>query len=62
MKRAEMADPVVRGVVLVREATEILGEYANATADSDDRAALYTAAEELIDVAEKLEVDFGVFL
>ena len=62
MRKNEVTDPVVRAVVLIREAQNILSDYQHSISDHSDRQALAGAQDNLYAVRSELESDFGLYL
>lgn len=62
MRKSEILDPVVRAVVLLREAESILESYRVSVSSNDDRSALVGFTGRLRILTDELETDFGVYL
>ena len=62
MRKSEILDPVVRAVVLMREAQNIMSDYSVSVSSHDDKRVASEVARLLGEMTDNLEIDFGVYL
>lgn len=57
-----MSDPVLRAAVLLREAVDILEDYAEAHGNVEDSQLVFMVAADVSKQRELLEAEMGLFL